>query len=226
MKNALAARLGCLYRRIEESERSVGRAAGSVRLVAVSKTFPAEAIAAAYGLGLRHFGENYLQEALGKQAQLAHYDISWHFIGPIQSNKTRMIATRFQWIHSLDRLKIAERLSEQRPVGMPALNVLLQVNISREASKSGVMPEALPELVHAVRELPGLWLRGLMAVPAATEDPREQHRAFAALHALFQEFRAAGWDQLSMGMSGDLEAAIMEGATLVRVGTALFGSRV
>ncbi len=196
-------------------------------LLAVSKTQPAERLRELYQLGQRDFGENYLQEALAKQAALADLRICWHFIGPIQSNKTKSIAEHFDWVHSVDRIKVARRLSEQRPETLPALNVCLQVDISGEASKSGVPPEALPELAEAVAELPRLRLRGLMCIPAPSDDFAEQRRAFAEMRHGFEALRARGHalDTLSMGMSGDLEAAIAEGATLVRIGTALFGPR-
>ncbi len=196
-------------------------------LLAVSKTQPAERLRELYQLGQRDFGENYLQEALAKQAALADLRICWHFIGPIQSNKTKSISEHFDWVHSVDRIKVARRLSEQRPETLPALNVCLQVDISGEASKSGVPPEALPELAEAVAELPRLRLRGLMCIPAPSDDFAEQRRAFAEMRHGFEALRARGHalDTLSMGMSGDLEAAIAEGATLVRIGTALFGPR-
>ena len=170
------------------------------------------------------FGENYLQEALEKQTQLADLPLIWHFIGPIQSNKTRPIAEHFDWVHSVDRLKIAQRLSEQRPAHLPALNICLQVNVSGEQSKSGCSPEELTALARAVVALPNLRLRGLMAIPEPTDDVAAQHAAFARLRQLRDEL-ALNLDTLSMGMSHDLEAAIAEGATWVRIGTALFGAR-
>ena len=190
----------------------------------MSKTKPAAAVREAHAAGLRDFGENYLQEALGKQAELADLPLNWHFIGPIQSNKTRPIAEHFQWVHSVDRLKIAQRLSEQRPAGLPPLNVCLQVNVSGEASKSGCAPEDLPALAEAVKQLPNLRLRGLMAIPEPTAERAAQHAAFARLRELLLDLNL-GLDTLSMGMSDDLEAAIGEGATWVRIGTALFGAR-
>ncbi|PZQ36493.1 MAG: YggS family pyridoxal phosphate-dependent enzyme, partial [Ectopseudomonas oleovorans] len=195
-----------------------------IGLLAVSKTKPAEAIREAHAAGLRDFGENYLQEALEKQTQLADLPLIWHFIGPIQSNKTRPIAEHFDWVHSVDRLKIAQRLSEQRPAHLPALNICLQVNISGEDSKSGCSPEELTALARAVVALPNLRLRGLMAIPEPTDDVAAQHAAFARLRQLRDEL-ALNLDTLSMGMSHDLEAAIAEGATWVRIGTALFGAR-
>ena len=196
----------------------------SVQLLAVSKTKPAEALREAYAAGLRDFGENYLQEALGKQLELADLPLIWHFIGPIQSNKTRAIAEHFAWVHSVDRLKIAQRLSEQRPADLPPLNICIQVNVSGEASKSGCAPEDLPALAQAISALPNLRLRGLMAIPEPTEDSDEQNAAFAAVRTLQDQLNLP-LDTLSMGMSHDLEAAIAQGATWVRIGTALFGAR-
>jgi pyridoxal phosphate enzyme (YggS family) len=177
--------------------------------------------------GQREFGENYLQEALAKQAALADLPLVWHFIGPIQSNKTRAIAERFAWVHGIDRLKVAERLSAQRPPGLPPIEACIEVNVSGEASKGGVDAAALPALADAVARLPGLRLRGLMAIPAPTPDAAAQRAAFRRVRELFDDLRARGHalDTLSMGMSADLEAAILEGATIVRVGTALFGVR-
>ena len=213
-------------RRIHAAEAAAGRPVGQVRLIAVSKTQPAEAVMAAREVGQREFGENYLQEALEKQRQLAQFDLVWHFIGPIQSNKTRALAECFDWVHGVDRLKVAERLSAQRPPGRLPLNICLQVNVSGESSKAGVSPEALGELARQVAGLPGLRLRGLMAIPAATPDPLQQRAAFRTVrHALESLADISGLDTLSMGMSDDLEAAISEGATLVRVGTAIFGPR-
>ncbi|MCP1724003.1 pyridoxal phosphate enzyme (YggS family) [Pseudomonas citronellolis] len=190
----------------------------------MSKTKPAADIREAHAAGLDDFGENYLQEALGKQVELADLALTWHFIGPIQSNKTRPIAEHFHWVHSVDRLKVAERLSAQRPAHLPPLNVCLQVNVSGEASKSGCAPEELPALARAVAALPNLKLRGLMAIPEPTEDVAAQRAAFARLRELLTALNL-GLDTLSMGMSHDLEAAIAEGATWVRIGTALFGAR-
>lgn len=216
-----------LQARIRAAEARFGRSPGAVGLLAVSKTQSAERVAAAADAGLRCFGENYLQEALEKIETLQGRDLEWHFIGPIQSNKTRRIAESMHWVHSVDRLKIAQRLSEQRPAGMPPLNICLQVNISAEASKSGLSPTELDEVATAVAKLPGLRLRGLMAIPAISDDFTAQRRPFAALRECFETLQAKGLalDTLSMGMSDDLEAAIAEGATLVRVGTALFGPR-
>lgn len=196
-------------------------------LLAVSKTRPASELLALYQLGQRHFGENYLQEALQKITELNDCNIEWHFIGPIQSNKTRDIATHFSWVHSVDRLKIAQRLSNQRPDNLPPLNICLQVNVSGETSKSGCSLEELPQLAVEVAKLPHLKLRGLMAIPAPSDNVEAQRRPFRILHDALQKLRDDNptLDTLSMGMSGDLTAAIAEGATLVRIGTALFGPR-
>ncbi len=210
--------------RIREAAQASQRNFADIGLLAVSKTKPADAIREAHAVGVRDFGENYLQEALEKQTQLADLPLIWHFIGPIQSNKTRPIAEHFDWVHSVDRLKIAQRLSEQRPAHLPALNICLQVNISGEDSKSGCSPEELTALARAVVALPNLRLRGLMAIPEPTDDVAAQHAAFARLRQLRDEL-ALNLDTLSMGMSHDLEAAIAEGATWVRIGTALFGAR-
>jgi pyridoxal phosphate enzyme (YggS family) len=190
----------------------------------VSKTKPAQDLREAYAAGLRDFGENYLQEALGKQLELTDLPLIWHFIGPIQSNKTRAIAEHFDWVHSVDRLKIAQRLSEQRPANLPPLNICIQVNVSGEASKSGCTPADLPALANAICALPRLKLRGLMAIPEPTEDRTAQDAAFAAVQTL-QASLNLPLDTLSMGMSHDLESAIAQGATWVRIGTALFGAR-
>jgi len=220
-------RLHTVQARIARAVAEAGRAAAAVRLLAVSKTFGAAAVRDLAACGQREFGENYLQEALDKQAALRDVPLEWHFIGPIQSNKTRAIAEHFSWVHSVDRLKIAERLSAQRPAGLPPLQVCIEVNVSGEASKGGVAPAELPALAAAVAKLPGLQLRGLMAIPAPTPDVIEQRAAFRRVREQFDALRARGYalDTLSMGMSGDLEAAILEGATIVRVGTALFGER-
>jgi hypothetical protein len=198
-----------------------------VALLAVSKTQPAAVIAALAAAGQRQFGENYLQEALEKIEALRQLDLEWHFIGPLQSNKTRGIAENFAWVHSLDRLKLAQRLSEQRPDTLPALNICLQVNISDEASKRGLNAAELADVAHAVAELPRLRLRGLMAIPAPSTDFVAQRGSFTHLRELQATLIATGveLDTLSMGMSDDLEAAIAEGATIVRVGTAIFGPR-
>ncbi|MGG2022825.1 YggS family pyridoxal phosphate-dependent enzyme [Pseudomonas sp. S8] len=210
--------------RIQAATKAASRDEHSVQLLAVSKTKPAQALREAYAAGLRDFGENYLQEALGKQLELADLPLIWHFIGPIQSNKTRAIAEHFDWVHSVDRLKIAQRLSEQRPAELPPLNICIQVNVSGEASKSGCTPADLPALAEAISTLPRLKLRGLMAIPEPTEDRAEQDAAFAAVQRL-QASLNLPLDTLSMGMSHDLESAIAQGATWVRIGTALFGAR-
>ena len=202
-----------------------GRPRGSVQLLAVSKTKPASDIAALYRLGQRHFAENYLQEALVKQQQLAAFNITWHFIGPIQSNKTKPLANHFNWVHSVDRLKIAQRLSEQRPDYLPPLNICLQVNISEENSKSGVSVGELPGLVSAVSVLPRLRLRGVMAIPEPETNYAKQRLPYRQLYQAVQQLNRPDLDSFSFGMSGDLKAAIMEGATMVRIGTALFGER-
>lgn len=222
--STIAENIAKVRERIREAEQACGRPSGSVALLAVSKTKPAADIREAHAAGLDDFGENYLQEALGKQVELADLALTWHFIGPIQSNKTRPIAEHFHWVHSVDRLKVAERLSAQRPAHLPPLNVCLQVNVSAEASKSGCAPEELPALARAVAALPNLKLRGLMAIPEPTEDVAAQRAAFARLRELLTALNL-GLDTLSMGMSHDLEAAIAEGATWVRIGTALFGAR-
>ena len=210
--------------RINAATLAANRAENSVRLLAVSKTKPAQDLREAYAAGLCDFGENYLQEALGKQVELADLPLIWHFIGPIQSNKTRAIAEHFDWVHSVDRLKVAQRLSEQRPADLPPLNICIQVNVSGEASKSGCTPADLPALANAISNLPRLKLRGLMAIPEPTEDRAAQDAAFAAVQSL-QASLNLPLDTLSMGMSHDLESAIAQGATWVRIGTALFGAR-
>lgn len=198
-----------------------------MRLLAVSKTWPADSVREAAAAGQRAFGENYVQEGVAKVEALAGLGLEWHFIGPLQSNKTRLVANSFAWVHSIDRLKIAERLSEQRDVHLPPLDVCIQVNVSGEASKSGVAPDDLPELARAVAALPRLRLRGLMAIPEPTSDVALQRARFASLRQLREQLNAGGLqlDTLSMGMSDDLEAAIAEGSTMVRVGTAIFGGR-
>lgn len=226
---SVQARLQAVNERIAQAARAAGRDPASVSLVAVSKTFPAEAVAAAHAAGQVAFGENYVQEAVDKIATLGSQraELQWHFIGPIQSNKTRLIAEQFDWVQSIDRLKVAQRLSEQRPAGLAPLNVLLQVNISGEASKSGVAPGDVQALARAVGDLPRLKLRGLMAIPEPEADAARQRAPLAAMRALFDRLRAAGFyiDTLSMGMSADLEPAVLEGSTMVRIGTAIFGER-
>ncbi len=216
-----------LRARIAAAARRGGRDPEDITLLAASKSHPASAIRAAHSAGLRHIGENYLQEALAKQAELRDLPLCWHFLGPVQSNKARAIAERFDWLHSLSRPGVASRLSERRPRGREPLQVCLQVNISREESKSGVAPAELPLLAERVAGLAGLRLRGLMAIPRATASRALQRRAFARLRRLFVALRRRHpqLDTLSMGMSADLEAAVAEGATLVRIGSGLFGPR-
>jgi pyridoxal phosphate enzyme (YggS family) len=223
----IAARLQAVNERIAAAARAAGRLPRDVTLVAVSKTFPAAAVAEGIAAGQRAFGENYVQEALDKMSALAGRDVEWHFIGPIQSNKTRPIAEAFAWVHGVDRQKIAERLSDARPPGLPPLQVCLQVNVSGEASKSGATPAGVLALARSVAVLPRLRLRGLMAIPEPTDDAALQRSRFRRLRELKEEIMAAGiaLDTLSMGMSGDMEAAIAEGATIVRIGTAIFGAR-
>ena len=216
-----------LLERVRLAAEKSQRTAGSVKVLAVSKTHPAQAIRAAHQCGLQDFGESYLQEALTKMAELGDLPLTWHFIGPIQSNKARPIAEHFAWVHSVDRSKIARRLSDCRPPDLPPLQVCLQVNISSEQSKSGVSLEELPQLAREVVGMPRLQLRGLMAIPAPTTDFAQQRAAFASLRLALVRIQALapGMDTLSMGMSDDLEAAIAEGSTMVRVGTDIFGSR-
>jgi pyridoxal phosphate enzyme (YggS family) len=229
--SSIAENLQAVRDAIVAAARNAGREPAEVALLAVSKTFGADAVLAAMAAGQRAFGENYLQEALDKMAELARLDPGlqpeWHFIGPIQSNKTRLIAEHFAWVHSVDRVKIAERLSQQRPAALPPLNICLQVNISNEASKSGVAPADALALAQQVAALPRIALRGLMAIPEPAADEAAQRRPFAQLRALAERLRAQGLaiDTLSMGMSADLAAAIAEGATMVRIGTAIFGKR-
>jgi len=223
----LAAALSGVRERIERAAARSGRSAQSVTLLAVGKAQPAQVIAMAADLGLRDFGESYLQEALGKIAALRHRELTWHFVGRLQANKTRPVAESFAWVHALDRLRIATRLSEQRPFHAPPLNVCLQVNLAGEASKGGVAPAEVPALAAGVAALPRLKLRGLMCLPPAEREVARQRAWFAQLRTLRERLNAsgAGLDTLSMGMSGDFEAAIEEGATVVRIGTALFGTR-
>jgi PLP dependent protein len=210
--------------RMTQAAIAAGRNPQTVHLVAVSKTQPADAIRQAYHAGQRLFGENYLQEALDKQQQLTDLkDIEWHFIGPIQSNKTRPIAENFAWVHSVDRYKIAQRLSQQRPEDLPPLNICIQINIDEEETKSGILLKDLKELVGEIKPLPRINLRGLMAIPAASNNSEQQAEAFRKL--AFAKSQFPFMDTLSMGMSSDLEAAITEGATLIRVGTDIFGAR-
>ncbi|MCG3201949.1 MAG: Pyridoxal phosphate homeostasis protein [Gammaproteobacteria bacterium] len=224
--NPFAASFQAVREQIARAEARYGRRPGSTELLAVSKTQPPARVRALHALGQRHFGESYLQEALAKMAALEDLPLTWHFIGHVQSNKSAEVAARFSWVHSVDRTKLARRLSEQRPMGLPPLNVCVQVNISAEASKAGVEPAELDTLLAAVAILPRLKLRGLMTLPAPEEDLQRQRLPFRRLAALFAERRDRyGLDTLSMGTTADLEAAIAEGATFVRVGTALFGPR-
>lgn len=224
--DALQHRLDALQQRIRQSREAAGRAADTVTLLAVSKTRSAAEIRALATLGITDIGENYLQEALAKQAELADLALTWHFIGPIQSNKTRDIASHFNWVHSVDRARIAHRLNDQRPTGLPPLNVCIQVNVDDERSKSGVSLAEVPELAAVIAALPQLRLRGMMAIPRA--DAVDGGRAaFRTLAMTLSQLRhnIPALDTLSMGMSGDFEAAIAEGATIIRLGTALFGPR-
>ena len=228
---SISENLQVVQHRIATSAQAAGRDPSSIALLAVSKTFDAQAVLTAAQAGQRAFGENYVQEAIDKISATRELNpnlqLEWHFIGPIQSNKTRQIAEHFDWVHSVDRLKIAQRLSEQRPVDMPPLQICLQVNVSGEATKSGLEPDALLELARVVNTLPNLRLRGLMAIPEPTEDVEQQRAAFAKLRLMQNDLQAVGiqTDTLSMGMSADMDAAIAEGATIVRIGTAIFGGR-
>jgi PLP dependent protein len=225
----LQANLHIVRQRIAAAAHAASRDPHDVKLLAVSKTFNADAVTEAAQAGQTAFGENYLQEALAKIAEVeqAGLLLEWHFIGPIQSNKTRSIAEHFAWVHSVEREKIAQRLSDQRPESLAPLNVCLQVNISGEASKSGVLPEETEQVAKAIARMPRLRLRGLMAIPEPAEGFEAQRAPFRAVRELFERLRGQGLelDTLSMGMSGDIEAAIAEGATIVRVGTAIFGKR-
>lgn len=226
MTDSMVERFQHIQSQIRHATGIASRPRGSVQLLAVSKTKPASDIAALYRLGQRHFAENYLQEALLKQQQLAAFNITWHFIGPIQSNKTKPLASHFDWVHSVDRLKIAQRLSEQRPEYLPPLNICLQVNISEESSKSGVSIGELADLVAAVSALPRIRLRGVMAIPEPESNYAKQRQPYRQLYLAVQQLNRPELDSFSFGMSGDLKAAIMEGASMVRVGTALFGKRL
>jgi len=223
----IASNLQAVRIAIAEAAVSAGRSSDEVTLLAVSKTFAHDAIREAYLAGQTRFAENYVQESVEKIAALHDLPIEWHFIGPIQSNKTRTIAESFFWVHSVDRLKIAERLSEQRPKDLPALQICLQVNISGEESKSGISPDEVDELAIIISNLPQIRLRGLMAIPAPSEDAQMQRQPFAQLKEIFERLNSHGLnlDTLSIGMSHDFPAAISEGATMVRIGTAIFGNR-
>ena len=222
----LKQRLEQVQTRITQACQQAGRSPDEITLLAVSKTKPVEMVKAFAELGLQHFGENYVQEGVEKASQCP--ELTWHMIGPIQSNKTRLIAQHFDWVHSIDRLKIANRLNDQLPPERAPLPVLIEVNTSGEASKAGVAPDALPALAEAIAELPNLQLRGLMTIPARSTDLENQRKPFRRLRQLLEQLNQRGFqlDTLSMGMSADLEAAILEGATLVRIGTDLFGPRV
>ncbi|MEF8698535.1 MAG: YggS family pyridoxal phosphate-dependent enzyme [Candidatus Accumulibacter sp. UW20] len=224
---SLSARLQAVRARIDRAARQYRRDPAAVRLLAVSKGWPALQVGELAAAGQQAFGENYVQEGLAKIGELHDRGLDWHFIGSLQANKTRLVAEAFDWVHSLDQLRIAQRLSGQRPASLSPLSVCLQVNVSGEASKGGVPPAALRDLAQEVAHLPQLRLRGLMTLPAASDDFSEQRRAFCCLRELSEQLQADGLllDTLSMGMSHDLEAAIAEGATLVRVGTAIFGER-
>jgi pyridoxal phosphate enzyme (YggS family) len=219
---SIADNLQAVKSRIAAAERAAGRAPGAVTLLAVSKTHAPEGIRQAYDAGQRAFGESYVQEALDKMARLAGLPLEWHLVGPLQSNKTRAAAERFDWVHTVDREKVARRLAEQRPAGMPPLNVLVQVNASGEASKSGVAPAQAAALAEAVAQMRGLRLRGLMAIP----EPGAPRSRFGEIGELFRRLQGEfGMDTLSLGMSDDMETAIAAGSTLVRIGTAIFGAR-
>ena len=223
----ISANLQAVHARIAAAARAAGRDEKDISLLAVSKTWPAGHVREAAAAGQRAFGENYVQEGVAKVAELAPLGLEWHFIGPLQSNKTRPVAEHFDWVHSIERMKIAERLAEQRPAGLAPLNVCLQVNVSGEASKSGCAPAEAIALAKAIAALPNLRLRGLMCIPEPVEDVEAQRQPFRQLRELYEQLRGDGLplDTLSMGMSHDIEAAIAEGATMVRVGTAIFGER-
>lgn len=225
--NNLKENLHNVRARIKAACAKATRSPGEISILAVSKQHPAERIRALHGLGQRAFGENYVQEALAKQARLRDLDLEWHFIGPLQSNKTREVATHFDWVQSADRQKILRRLSEQRPGDLPALSVCIQVNIDREPQKAGVLPEGAEELARMAMELPGLRLRGLMSIPHIGSDDFDPGDSYQRMNAMFRSLRAAGleMDTLSMGMSADLEQAIMHGSTMIRIGTDLLGPR-
>ena len=225
--STIASNLQVVRARIAAAALGAGRAPSGITVLAVSKTFSAVEVRTAYAAGQSEFGENYLQEALEKMNALADLPLVWHFIGALQSNKTRIIAEHFDWVHTVARANIAQRLAQARPAGRAPQDVCLQVNLGAEPSKSGVTPEGLRPLAEAVRALPQLRLRGLMAIPEPGGDLAQQRRRFASLRLLLEQLNDAGFglDTLSMGMSQDLEAAVMEGATIVRIGTAIFGER-
>jgi pyridoxal phosphate enzyme (YggS family) len=221
----IARNLKQIHTQIRDAEKNYQRNGKSVQLLAVSKTKPASAIVSAYQAGQRHFGENYVQEALTKQAELGAFSITWHYIGAIQSNKTKVLAAHFDWVHCVDSLKIAERLSAQRPDFLPPLNICVQVNISHEDSKSGILLDELPNVISQVSRLPNLTLRGVMAIPAPQTDFSAQREPYRKLVEAVKNLKNENLDTFSFGMSDDLEAAIAEGSTMVRIGTALFGKR-
>jgi len=225
--SAIADNLQAVRARIANAAVATGRSPDTVRLLAVSKTWPLSCILEAADAGQCAFGENYVQEGIDKIAAITGRNLEWHFIGPLQSNKSRSVAERFDWVHSIERLKIAERLSAQRPAYLAPLQVCIQVNVSGETSKSGCAPDEAPGLCKSIAALPGLRLRGLMAIPEPTDSIDAQRLPFRQLRQIYEHIRAAGLplDTLSMGMSHDLEAAVAEGATIVRIGTAIFGER-
>ncbi len=228
MHNTIANHLQNTLSQISVAAKQANRDPADIQLLAVSKTKPVSDLVLAYQAGQRHFGENYVQEGVDKVLALAHLnDLTWHFIGPIQSNKSKFIAQHFAWCHSIDRLKIAQRLNNQRPQDLAPLNVCIQINIDNEPTKAGIMPEALLETAAAIAELPNLRLRGIMAIPQATPDVAQQTATFLHLQRLFNQLteRYCDVDTLSMGMSGDLAPAIAAGSTMVRVGTGIFGAR-
>jgi pyridoxal phosphate enzyme (YggS family) len=227
MNTSIAENLAQVHAHIQAACQAAGRAPGSVQLLAVSKTWGADAVRSAHAAGQTAFGENYIQEAVDKITALQDLPLQWHCIGPIQSNKTRLVAEHFDWVHSIDRLKIAQRLSEQRPAHLPPLQVCIQVNVDGGETKSGVVPQDLPALAQAVAALPRLQLRGLMTIPEPAETDAHMRAVHRQAKDLLDNLRAQGLalDTLSMGMSADLAAAIAEGSTMVRVGTAIFGKR-
>lgn len=225
--SAIVSNLQAVKTRIAEAAKAAGRLPESIELLAVSKTWPLDCVLAAAEAGQRTFGENYVQEGVDKAIATVNRDLTWHFIGPLQSNKTRLVAEHFAWVHSIERLKVAQRLSAQRPTTLPPLQVCVQINVSGEASKSGCAPDEALALCQAIARLPGLQLRGLMAIPEASDDRAAQRAPFRQLRQIYENIQANGLplDTLSMGMSHDLEAAVAEGATIVRIGTAIFGER-
>lgn len=226
MTTSMSSRLTATQQRLADAARAAGRDPATILLLAVSKTQPADVIQAAYDAGLRAFGENYIQEAVEKKPLLPA-DIEWHCIGPVQSNKSKLVAENFDWCHTVDSIKLAERFNNQRPETLPPLNVCIQLHVGDEDSKSGISADEILEVAAAIAKLPRLRLRGLMTIPPASDEPAEQRRWFAEAREVYENLRAQHptVDTLSMGMSGDLEAAIAEGSTMIRVGSALFGPR-